>query len=97
MDPSNYVIATVHCPTCGERVENLQTKDASVEPLRYETVPLEAVQSFYGQCDRCNTWVEFARRPGTAGARPADYVLTWDPDRERVLSRRGFFTRFFDR
>jgi hypothetical protein len=65
--------------------------------LRFETVPIEAIHSFYGQCDRCNTWLDLQRRPGTSSKRPSDFTLTWDPDRERALSRRRFFTRLFER
>ena len=97
MDPFNHVTAAVHCPTCGEAVDQLQTKDGTVEQLRYETVPLESVRSFYGQCDRCDTWLDFERRPGAAGTHPWDFAMTWDPHRKRVLSRRRFFTRFLGR
>ena len=97
MDAVNHINAIIHCPTCGDRVESLQTQDASVEQLRYETVPLEAVRTFYGQCDRCNTWLDLERRPNTAGTRVSDFTMTWDPDRERALSRRRFFTRLLGR
>jgi len=97
VDSFNYIAATVHCPTCGETVDTLQTKDGTIEPLRYETVPLDAVHSFYGQCERCDTWLDFERRPGAAGTHPSDFTLAWDPNRERKLSRRHLFTRFLRR
>ena len=97
MGPVNHINTVVHCPTCGEKVEGLQTQDGATEPLRHETVPLEAVRSFFGQCDRCNTWLDFERRPDMPGTRPSHFTLTWDPDRERILTRRHFFTRIFGR
>lgn len=97
VDSFNHIDVILFCPNCGERVETLQTKDDTSEPLRFETVPIEAVHSFYGQCARCNTWLDLVRRPDTPGTRPSDFILTWDPDRERALSRRGFFTRFLGR
>jgi hypothetical protein len=97
MNPHNLIDTTVHCPSCGEKVDTLYTDDAAVEELRYETVPLEAVRAFYGQCDRCNTWLDFERRLGLSGTRPSDFTMTWDPDRERRVSRRRFFTHLFRR
>jgi len=97
VDAFNYITAHIYCPTCGTAVESFQTKDGTTEPLRYETVPLEAASSLYGQCDRCDTWLDLERRPGTSGTRLSDYTLTWDPHRERQLSRRHFFTRFLRR
>jgi hypothetical protein len=97
MNSHNLINATIHCPTCGEKIDALYTEDGTVEPLRYETVPLEAVRSFYGQCADCGTWLDFERRPDAPGTRPSDFTMTWDPDRQRSLSRRRFFTRLFPR
>ena len=97
MPEHNFVAITVHCPSCGEKIDSLYTEDATIEKLRYETVPLETVRNFYGQCGQCDTWLDFERRPGLAGARPSDFLLIWDPDRERMVSRRRFFTRFLGR
>ena len=95
MNPHNFVDAVVHCPTCGQKIDVLYTEDASLETLRHETVPLQAIRCFYGQCGQCDTWLDFERRDGLPGDRPSDFILTWDPDRERTVSRRRFFGRFF--
>ncbi len=91
----NRIDATVHCPSCGAKIDVLYTEDATTEPLRYGTVSLKAVRHCYGQCDRCDTWLDLTRRTGSSGDRPSDFTLTWDPDRERRVSRRRFFTRLF--
>lgn len=55
MNLHNFIEATVYCPDCGEKIKVLYTEDGAVEGLRHETVPLGAVRSFYGQCERCGT------------------------------------------
>lgn len=96
----NLVKTAIHCPTCGQKIDTIYTAEGaegSVETLRHETVMIEAVRSFYGQCDGCGTWIDGTCRPDTPGTRPSDFTLLWDPDRERTLSRRRFFTRLIPR
>lgn len=80
------VDATIHCPACGGRVEDFQTKDDHAEQLRCEVVPLSAVNNIYTFCPHCRAWLDLSR-PGEVpvddNGAPVDcvaaFTITWRP------------------
>ncbi len=54
----DYVSFEMDCPKCGSRVGGWQSKDG---PCVMDTISPEEVADFYSSCDKCKTWIEFAR------------------------------------
>ena len=48
------------CPTCGANMSGFQSKDGYCV---METIEPDTVNSFYSNCRKCKTWVEFIREP----------------------------------
>ena len=56
----DYVTAIVPCPNCGHAITDFQSKDG---PCTLTTLPWTQVGNFYGDCDKCDFWVEFDAIP----------------------------------
>jgi len=51
----------IACPTCGEPMEDFQSKDGA---CCMETLEITDVDNFYSSCDKCRTWVDYKRKEG---------------------------------
>lgn len=55
----DYVDVDVNCPNCGTKIEEFQTKDTDCTLAKVDVIE---VDNFYGDCEKCGTWVEFDRK-----------------------------------
>ena len=56
----DYVNYEMKCPTCGHLIDEFQTENGNCVMARLE---ITNVLNFYTNCWRCNTWIEFTRKP----------------------------------
>lgn len=52
----DYINFVYECPTCGNLIQDFQTKDGLCS---LNIIDFYDADNFYSSCDICHTWIEF--------------------------------------